>query len=202
MGTFGITDWKIDLSQNSGVVPPMWNSELKPINLSKEQILANALNDYRANLPKVIEKYKITKDIELTAWNGKEGFSFNQSNEPKIKFKKGDIVDGFIMPNQFQSEPPSYLIITDKTKSDAMFRFANGGRGFKGYDFIEKIQENQQVVNETVNLSPVVNLSPEEKFYQSLGLKSSMFSPLKSKGRLLIAVVLVGGYFAYKKFKK
>jgi hypothetical protein len=48
----------------------------------------------------------------------------------------------------------------------------------------------------------IVNLSPEEKFYQSLGLKSSMFSTVKAKGRLLVAVVLVAGYFAYKKFKK
>jgi len=53
-----------------------------------------------------------------------------------------------------------------------------------------------------VAYQPVINLSPEEKFYESLGLKSSMFSPLKSKGRLLVAVVLVAGYFAYKKFKK
>ena len=40
-----MADWKIDLSQNSGVVPPMWNMESggsKPTNLSKEQILANA----------------------------------------------------------------------------------------------------------------------------------------------------------------
>ena len=66
----------------------------------------------------------------------------------------------------------------------------NGGRA-----------ENQTVVN-AVAYQPVVNLSPEEKFYESLGLKSSMFSPLKSKGRLLVLVVLVGGYFAYKKFKK
>ena len=49
-----------------------------------------------------------------------------------------------------------------------------------------------------------VNLSPEEKFYESLGLKDKggLTLPLKSKGRLLVAVVLVAGYFAYKKFKK
>jgi hypothetical protein len=49
-----------------------------------------------------------------------------------------------------------------------------------------------------------VNLSSEEKFYESLGLKDKggLTLPLKSKGRLLVAVVLVAGYFAYKKFKK
>jgi hypothetical protein len=69
----------------------------------------------------------------------------------------------------------------------------NGGRA-----------ENQPVVNAPAKevAYQSVNLSPEEKFYESLGLKSSMFSPLKSKGRLLVLVVLVAGYFAYKKFNK
>jgi hypothetical protein len=57
---------------------------------------------------------------------------------------------------------------------------------------------------EKVNLSPSVNLSPEEKFYQSLGLKDKGgYNPtVKAKGRFLVAVVLVAGYFAYKKYKK
>jgi hypothetical protein len=68
----------------------------------------------------------------------------------------------------------------------------NGGRA-----------ENQTTIarpTEKVNL----NLSAEEKFYESLGLKSrGGYSPtVKAKGRFLVAVVLVAGYFAYKKFKK
>lgn len=157
--------------------------------LSKEEILANALNDYRANLPKIIEKYRFTKDIELTAWDGKEGFSFNQNNQPKIKFKKGDIVDGFIMPNKFQSEPPAYLVITDKTKSDAMFRFANGGRGFKGYDFIEQISDSGVVSD-----APAPPTKSGNAFFTKLAGAYNK--------NLIVAVVLVAGYFAYKKFKK
>ena len=68
----------------------------------------------------------------------------------------------------------------------------NGGRA-----------ENQQVVvNAEVYAKP--NLSPEEKFYESLGIISKGgYSPtVKAKGRFLVAVVLVAGYFAYKKFKK
>jgi hypothetical protein len=67
------------------------------------------------------------------------------------------------------------------------------------------IAENQTVVNAPKEVAySSVNLSPEEKFYESLGLKDKggLTLPLKSKGRLLVAVVLVGGYFAYKKFKK
>lgn len=72
----------------------------------------------------------------------------------------------------------------------------NGGRA-----------ENQTSVappTEKVNLSPSVNLSAEEKFYKSLGLKSKGgWSPtVKAKGRFYLVVVLVAGYFAYKKFKK
>ena len=47
-----------------------------------------------------------------------------------------------------------------------------------------------------------VNLSSEEKFYNSLGIKRSMFFDAKVKGRFLVVVVLVIGYFAYKKFNK
>ena len=64
------------------------------------------------------------------------------------------------------------------------------------------VSSNQDSPKEVANSS--VNLSPEEKFYESLGLKDKggLTLPLKSKGRLLVAVVLVAGYFAYKKFKK
>lgn len=70
-------------------------------------------------------------------------------------------------------------------------------------------EENQPIVNvpqKEVAYSSV-NLSPEEKFYDTLGIKQYDNSPLrgfpvKLKGRLLVAVVLVGGYLAYKKFKK
>lgn len=155
---------------------------------SKEQVLAQSLSDYRANLPKVIEKYRFTKDIELFAWNGKEDFGFN-INQPKIKFKKGDNVDGFIMPNKFQSEPPAYLVLTDKTKSDAMFRIANGGRGFKGYDFIEQISDSGVVSD-----APAPPTKSGDAFFPKLAGSYNK--------NLIIAVVLVAGYFAYKKFKK
>jgi hypothetical protein len=91
----------------------------RPTNLSKEEVLANALNDYRANLP--------TPDNDGVA------------------------------------------IAPQKEVTDAS-----------------------------------VNQNPEEKFYESLGLedKGGLTLPLKSKGRLLVAVVLVVGYFAYKKFNK
>ena len=49
-------------------------------------------------------------------------------------------------------------------------------------------------------------LTAEDKFYEKLGIKyhnTHMFGrPSRTKGRLLVALALVAGYFAYKKFKK
>ena len=51
-----------------------------------------------------------------------------------------------------------------------------------------------------------VKLTAEDKFYEMLGIKKTDGTGwgLQSRpvGRLLVAVVLVAGYFAYKKFKK
>jgi hypothetical protein len=49
-------------------------------------------------------------------------------------------------------------------------------------------------------------LTTEDKFYEMLGIKKTDGTGwgLQSRpvGRLLVAVVLVAGYFAYKKYKK
>jgi len=49
------------------------------------------------------------------------------------------------------------------------------------------------------------NLTAEDKFYESLGIKKSSGGfgiQSRPMGRILVAIVLVAGYFAYKKFKK
>jgi hypothetical protein len=79
----------------------------------------------------------------------------------------------------------------------------------------------EEAVNQPVSVKPTTKdvkqqnlqlekigdvLTAEDKFYESLGIKyhnTHMFGrPSRTKGRLLVAVVLVAGYFAYKKFKK
>ncbi len=56
------------------------------------------------------------------------------------------------------------------------------------------------------NLKKGDTLTAEDKFYEKLGIKyhnTHMFGrPSRTKGRLLVALALVAGYFAYKKFKK
>jgi hypothetical protein len=64
------------------------------------------------------------------------------------------------------------------------------------------IEKNKQFLLSTNKSEP---LTAEDKFYESLGIKKSSGGwgiQSRPMGRLLVAVVLVAGYFAYKKFKK
>ena len=59
---------------------------------------------------------------------------------------------------------------------------------------------NQPVVNAPTK--EVLSQDKEDNFYRSLGFTTSGMIKPKVKGRFFVAVVLVAGYFAYKKFKK
>ena len=143
--------------------------------------MAIALLDYRKNLP-APDNNEVKKPFD---WSLISKDIFNQ---------------GFPDQSNVTSTP---VVCKDGTKkmqpSSPNARYMdvcrdNGGRA-----------ENQTVVNAPKEVAySSVNLSSEEKFYESLGLKDKggLTLPLKSKGRLLVAVVLVAGYFAYKKFKK
>jgi hypothetical protein len=68
--------------------------------------------------------------------------------------------------------------------------------------------EIKPVVNEKVKFG-VIKKDAEDKFYEKLGIQTQSGGFMsgkgldsKIKGRALILVVLVAGYFAYKKFKK
>jgi hypothetical protein len=68
-------------------------------------------------------------------------------------------------------------------------------------DLLE-IETNKQFLLSTNKSEP---LTAEDKFYESLGIKKSSGGwgiQSRPMGRILVAVVLVAGYFAYKKFKK
>jgi hypothetical protein len=64
-----------------------------------------------------------------------------------------------------------------------------------------------EVKKQNLNLASRVDvMTQEDKFYEMFGIKKSRSGDIgiqsRPLGRLLVAVVLVGGYFAYKKFKK
>ena len=75
-------------------------------------------------------------------------------------------------------------------------------------EYLKEESVNQPIVNETVKLG-VIKQDAEDKFYEKLGIQTQSGGFMsgkgldsKIKGRALILVVLVAGYFAYKKFKK
>jgi hypothetical protein len=76
----------------------------------------------------------------------------------------------------------------------------SGGRAENQTISVKQISEEVKLQNSKIGNK---TLSTEEKFYESLGIKSEggYDWTIKAKGRLLVLVALVGGYFAYKKFK-
>jgi hypothetical protein len=95
-------------------------------------------------------------------------------------------------------------------------RFTSGSNVVKFSDLrlqtAEDIVATQQVPDTKMPANGVINPSlpksigrdAEEIFYQKLGLKSAggYDISLKAKGRALVLLVLIGGYFAYKKLNK
>ena len=164
---------------------------MKTAILSKDQELEKALTDYRNSLPLTFANYnKITEeDLKQLKTVQKQKIVFTQ---PFAQFKVGDILEVKFISNSQQSEPPSFLVIDEKLGSP---KYGFGGRGSTPFYELYK--------NAPVKLAKI-SQDAEDKFYESLGLKSQGgYSPtVKAKGRFLVAVVLVGGYFAYKKFKK
>lgn len=64
----------------------------------------------------------------------------------------------------------------------------------------ESVKQQNAMVLQNANV-----LTTEDKFYEMLGIKKTSGGwGIQSRplGRLLVAVVLVAGYFAYKKYKK
>jgi len=129
----------------------------------------------------------------------KEGNNFfNLKNFLVVKNNGFNISENAIVDIELNKDIT--VSIFDEPYIDPIFN--NGG-----FPANSNVKNTPQPVVKTPNevaYQPVVNLSPEEKFYQSLGLKyrGGYGATVKAKGRLLVAVILIAGYFAYKKFKK
>jgi hypothetical protein len=67
-------------------------------------------------------------------------------------------------------------------------------------EYLKEEAVNQPVVNAPTK--EVLSQDKEDNFYRSLGFTTSGMIKPKVKGRFFVAVVLVAGYFAYKKYKK
>jgi hypothetical protein len=99
--------------------------------LTKEEILSQALSDYRFSLPKeeITSGFldylnKISeKDLEELKKVKKQKIVFTK---PFAKFKVGEVSDVKVFRNTYQSEPPNFLVVEEKLGSP---KYGFGGRG-------------------------------------------------------------------------
>ena len=141
--------------------------------LTRQEVLAQSLTDYRNTLQSAIDNYnKITEeDLKDLKNSQKQKIVLTK---PFLNYKIGDVLEIKVFPNRFQSEPPSFLVIDEKLGSP---KYGFGGRGSTPFYELYVEKEKTDIVN-------------NQTFLQ------------KHKNHLIIALVLVAGYFAYKKFKK
>jgi hypothetical protein len=154
--------------------------------LTKEQVLSVAVDN---NLPMPEISSGDASSINYTTLGGNLFSSGLNITSRPVLCKDGT--------TKMQSSSPNAIIL-DACRD-------NGGRA-----------ENQIAVAPTSEIVKQQNLlkmqnmgmgvlTAEDKFYEMLGIKKTSGGwGIQSRplGRLLVAVVLVGGYFAYKKFKK
>jgi hypothetical protein len=144
-------------------------------NLTKEEVLGQALIDYRDNLPLILDNYTKITEKDLEALKKIEAIKI-VFTKPFAVYKVGDILEVKFLSNLYQSEPPSFLVVEEKVGSP---KYAFGGR----------------------DSTPFYEIYKDGATLPSTGLDSQTFIQ-KHKNHLLIAGVLVIGYFAYKKFNK
>ena len=104
-----------------------------------------------------------------------------------VNFKKGDVVEGKLVPNKRYSEPPNYFIVEHTLGVITIPYGSKGGSVVAPYS--EPIKEN--VVTDATQAEKIVNTETNDKI---LGMPKMVFFI----GLGLVA--LVGGFIVYKKF--
>jgi hypothetical protein len=145
--------------------------------LTKQEVLAQSLTDYRNSLPSVFVNYnKITEeDLKQLKTVKKQKIVLTQ---PFAQFKVGDILEVKFISNTQQSEPPSFLVIDEKLGST---KYGFGGRGSTPFYELYKEKAKANIVSSNGNL--IV----EKKIVYNV---------------LITAVVLSVSYYIYRKYKK
>jgi hypothetical protein len=148
----------------------------------------------------------IYKTKETIIAKGMENFTLPYKGKVLEKtFDKGVIVTGNL--NNYDRQ--NLFIVEEKVAKDTIDKDTK--QPYTGLVYfaldpnkLEKVEEENQQ-NLLAGRSNV-ELTAEDKFYEMFGIKKTDGSGwgLQSRpvGRLLVAFVLVAGYFAYKKYKK
>ena len=174
--------------------------------LSKEQSLSQSLLNYRASLPKIDweswakSEFSNSTSTQVLCKDGTYDYELNSPNaridNSKTCINKGGRAETF------------HKVVCNDGSTQMVGSNPDGGRVDMPCKNNGGVSKNQSVVNETVKFG-VIKQDAEDKFYEKLGIQTQSGGFMsgkgldsKIKGRALILVVLVGGYFAYKKFKK
>ncbi len=123
-------------------------------------------------------KYKLKADFI-------NGVLPNTNGKPNIIFKKGDIIDGTIT-EKFVFNSMKKGIMSKPTVAEARVENSDG--------LVFVPISNVDLVNQPVVNTPALPTKGKESLFKKI---SGSYNK-----NLIIAVVLVAGYFAYKKFKK
>jgi len=136
-----------------------------------------------------------------------------------FNFKKNDVIDvDYIYPK------PSYNSLVGNYTEPAHLLYKSDLNNLSikiPFDYVRKVDNNtnlskistsNQITSVETTNTPVKlatsSQDAEDKFYEKLGIETQSGGMMsgrldsKLKGRFLVAVVLVAGYLAYKKFKK
>ena len=103
------------------------------------------------------------------------------------KHKVGDILEVKSITNTFQSEPPSFIVIDEKLGAE---KYGYGGRGWNNSLSWFDNEVEKQTTSDPMS-EPTKSSTPST---------SKLFGAYNKN--LILVVLAVAGYFAYKKFKK
>lgn len=117
----------------------------------------------------------------------------NTNGKPNILFKKGDVIDGTIITEKIIFNKPTKVIMAKPTVVGSRTEEANGlvSVPISSVEIFDaETDAKKQLEDAIAKEKEKSNIVNEQSFLQ------------KHKNHLIIAVVLVAGYFAYKKFNK
>jgi len=184
-GNYDITNGAVAPCVNNGGVKIISNSKIDFIKLN-DGLLGGITNTYKPSKFDYSGLNEMLGNVTSTKVLCNDGSIKNQQSSPTAMYGDACANNGGRAKNTFVSD-----LDIDMSK-----------RKYKtGSDFSKQREiESQQNLLVGGN-----NLTAEDKFYESLGIKKSSGGfgiQSRPMGRILVAIVLVAGYFAYKKFKK
>jgi hypothetical protein len=174
-----------------------YNSDLCNLNLLDygfSNVSASLSESTVSNLSQSVASLDSLKKVKNEI---KRKFIFTKPFTTKVKnqdvdFKIGEIVEGVVIRNEKTSEPPNFFQFSTKYGD---VRLGYGGRASSVIaPYTETVLQSDSKLNAPEAKTPEVEITQEDD--KILGMPKGLAIGLG------IAVLAIGGYIAYKKFKK